>query len=373
MAASPAERAIVLEPVSSSASADLSPRRRTRRFRPRVLLVEPEPELRSELSRGLVGAGFEVVAAPAIEAVLSELEVEPQRMPNLIVAPVEIAHPDDMDGLTLCEHLRASPSTEHIPVFLLAHHESPEDRDRAAGVGADDYLLQPLPVQDLVTLARLKAGRRAFAPAYEAHTARMPLAVMVRALLAGSRSGRVELRDNEGWLAFRHGHVVDASFGGESGLTALRRLLFFGSGAYAVSFADELAQGEPLIDADTYCAQLVPAAERFTALCTLGIPLSARLTVDFKRLADVLRSLPDDVGCAIRLCDGQRTVYSTLLECHLSEVVTLEAITLLYALGVLVPANVIAEREPTPHHVPPFFEPELEEPFSAAFAASAAH
>jgi hypothetical protein len=68
------------------------------------------------------------------------------------------------------------------------------------------------------------------------------------------------------------------------------------------------------------------------------------------------------------------------LECTLPEVTTLEAVTCLYAQGVLVPANVIAERESSPQVIPPFFEPVLaaeeeeeeEEPFSEAFDATGA-
>ncbi|HEY0097024.1 MAG TPA: DNA-binding response regulator, partial [Archangium sp.] len=165
------------------------------------------------------------------------------------------------------------------------------------------------------------------------------------------------------------------SFEGERGLTAIRRMLLFGSGAYAVSFAEVLAEGKLLLNLKIYASLLLPAAERFAALCALGIPLSARLVVDFKRLADVLKSLPDDVGQVIRLFDGQRTVHTALLECGLPEVTTLEVVTLLYAQGVLVPANLIAEREPVPQSIPPFFDPVLssedvsedEEPFSEAF------
>ncbi|WNG46170.1 response regulator [Archangium minus] len=366
-------RATVLEPTPSSASADVSPRRRSTRFRPRVLLVESDKDARASLAMGLVGAGFEVLAAPAIEDILGELG-EGRPLPHLVIAPAE-ASGDGMEGFTLCARLRDDARTEHLPVYLLSRHEAPHHRERADAVRADDYLLHPVPPQVLVSLARLKAGRSAFAPDYEAHTLRMPLAQVLHALLCGSRAGRVELRDNEGWLSFRQGHVVDASFDGERGLIAIRRLLFFGSGAYAVSFGEALAEGKLLLNLKIYASLLMPAAERFSALCSLGIPLSARLTVDFKRLADMLKSLPDDVGQVIRLFDGQRTVHTALLECSLPEVTTLEVVTLLYAQGVLVPANLIAEREPVPQSIPPFFEPVLraeeeEEPFSEAFETS---
>lgn len=366
-------RATVLEPAASSASADVSPRQRSRRFRPRVLLVEADKDARAALALELVGAGFEVLAAPSLEDLVGELS-EGRPLPHLVIVPAE-ASGEGMDGFTFCERLRADARTEHLPVYLLSHHEVPGHRARADAVRADDYLLQPVPSQVLVSLARLKAGRSAFAPAYEAHTVRMPLAQVLHALLCGSRAGRIELRDNEGWLSFRQGHVVDASYEGERGLTAIRRLLLFGSGAYAVSFAEELAGGKLLLNLKIYASLLMPAAERFAALCARGIPLSARLTVDFKRLADVLETLPDDVGQVIRLFDGQRTVHVALLECQMPEVTTLEVVTCLYAQGVLVPANLIAEREPPPQSIPPFFEPVLgtgaeEEPFSEAFEGS---
>jgi CheY-like chemotaxis protein len=351
----------------------LGPRQRSHRFRPSVLLVESDRDTRSALALGLVGAGFEVLAAPAIKDVLGEMG-EGRALPHVVIAPAG-GRGDGLDGFTFCERLRANARTEHLPVYLLSHHEEPRHRERAGAVRADDYLLQPVPPQVMVLLARLKAGRGAFAPAYEAHTACMPLAQVVHALLCGSRAGRIGLRDNEGWLSFRQGHVVDAFFKGERGLTGLRRMLLFGAGTYALSFGNGLAEGKLLLGLKSYASLLLPAAERFAALLSLGIPLSARLTLDFKRLADVLKSLPDDVGRIIRLFDGQRTVLAALLECSLPEVMTLEVVTRLYAQGVLVPASLIAEREPVPQSIPPFFEPVLsseeeEEPFSTAFEAA---
>ena len=257
---------------------------------------------------------------------------------------------------------------------MLFRSETAALRERALAVRADDVLVGALEAQSVVSLVRLKAGRGAFAPVYEAHTARMPLYQMVRALVCGTRSGRVELRDNEGSLVFHRGHVVDASFEGEKGLIALRRLLFFGSGAYAVSFGEPEAgvPGKPLLHPRVFTSLLLPAVERFTALCALGIPLSARLAVDSRRLSDMLYTLPDDVGQVIRLCDGQRTVHTAVLECELPEVTTLEVVTCLYAQGVLVPANFLVERESPCLKAPAFFELGAgadEEPFSDAFAA----
>jgi hypothetical protein len=196
-----------------------------------------------------------------------------------------------------------------------------------------------------VALARLKAGRRSGELSYEAHSARLPLPHIARALLTGARSGRVVLKDCEGFFAFRGGHVVDAGFQGERGVVALRRLLAFGSGVYAVSFGSELHRGSLLMDKAFLCEQVLPGLERFERLREVGVPLAARLTVEFPKLAEYLPSLPDDVIGLVRLFDGRRTVRTVLEECRFTEVVAFEAITRLFALGVLVPACHVEERE----------------------------
>lgn len=363
--------ASLLESAPRVPFADVSPRRRASGLRPRVLLAESRDAVRAALTQEFIGAGFAVLSAPCVEDLLGELEAD--RPPvHLVLVPAGASSEGGLEGLALCERLRAQPRTAALPVFVFSREASPALRERVEAARADELFVQAVAPRSVVSLARLKAGRGAFATAYEAHTGSLPLSQVVQAVLGGVRAGRVELRDNQGWLAFRQGHVVDASYEGERGLIALRRLLFFGSGAYAVSFGEALAEGRPLLNPRVFTSLLLPAVERFTALCALGIPLSARLSVDFKRLSESLSTLPDDVGQVIRLCDGQRTVHATVLECGLPEVTTLEVVTFLYAQGVLVPANFIAEREQPCLQAPPFFEPGCslgEEPFAEAFAA----
>ena len=68
--------ASLLVPAPTAPSADVSPRRRATGFRPRVLLAEPQAEAREALARELVGAGFEVFAAPGVELLLGEQQVD---------------------------------------------------------------------------------------------------------------------------------------------------------------------------------------------------------------------------------------------------------------------------------------------------------
>lgn len=345
-------RATIIEP--SCTAAGLSPRAR-RGKRLRVLLVEPEGQSCTTLGAGLAEAGFEVMVVGSAEDAREELAAATS-LPHLVVAATELP---GVDGFTLCNQLRAELRTAELPVFLIANRREKFHPELAASVGADDYLSRPLAVEDVVALARLKAGRRTSEPEYEAHAARLPLTNIARALLAGTRSGRVVLKDGEGFFAFREGRVVDAGFEGERGVLAFRRLLSFGSGVYGVTFGPELHRGSLLMDLMFLRHQVLPALERFARLCEVGVPLAARLTVDFQRLAEHLSELPDEVVSLVRLFDGRRTVRAALLECRLTEVVAFETVMHLFVLGVLLPACHVEVRE-RGLDTPRFFEPEAE-------------
>jgi two-component system response regulator MprA len=103
------------------------------------------------LDRTLVAEGYLVdVAADGGDA-LAAVE---RRMPDLAV--VDVAMPG-VDGLALCRRLRAKGVD--VPLLLLTARDTVEDRVRGLDAGADDYLVKPFAVPEL--LARLRAlGRR---------------------------------------------------------------------------------------------------------------------------------------------------------------------------------------------------------------------
>ncbi|RJS19253.1 DNA-binding response regulator [Corallococcus sp. H22C18031201] len=313
----------------------------------------------SELASALVAAGFATVEVEGLRDALVLLLGEGP-LPGFVVVDTELV---DGDGFSLCGQLRAEARTAHVPVLLLARREEEFHRDLAGGVGADDYLAEPL-VADVVALARLRAGHRSADAACTSDTSLLPLTHVARALLAGVRSGRVALTDGDGWFAFRHGLLVDAAFHGERGSQAFRRLLCFGAGAYAVVFGPELHKGSFTMDRAFLCEQVLPGLARFDVLRARGLPLAARLTVDFARLARHLPTLPEDVGEVVRLFDGRRTLRAMLLDCRFPEAVAYEAATRLFMLGVLVPACFVEERERVlpGAEAPRLFEPESPEP-----------
>jgi two-component system phosphate regulon response regulator PhoB len=61
----------------------------------------------------------------------------------------------DLDGFTLCRELRRTPATRKLPILMLTARSSEQDRITGLELGADDYLVKPFSVREL--LARVAA------------------------------------------------------------------------------------------------------------------------------------------------------------------------------------------------------------------------
>jgi len=102
--------------------------------RRRVLVVDDSPVVRDLVTEILLGQGFDVVAAPDGAEALALLE---RGAPDLVVTDVEMPN---LDGFGLLARIRER--SLGLPVIMLTTRGSPEDRRRAATLGADAYLIK---------------------------------------------------------------------------------------------------------------------------------------------------------------------------------------------------------------------------------------
>jgi len=113
----------------------------------RLLVVEDEPELAALLRRALERGGFAVDLAPDLAQAEDHLALT-----RYDVVGLDLALPDG-DGLALLRRLRGRGSA--LPVLVLTARDGPEDRVVGLDAGADDYLVKPFHMPEL--LARLRA------------------------------------------------------------------------------------------------------------------------------------------------------------------------------------------------------------------------
>ena len=127
--------------------------------RPRVLVVDDEPQIVRALKVVLREAGFESVpAATAAEA----LDAAAVRPPEAAIVDLVLSAEGEDDGVELTRRLR---EWSEMPILVLSAVGDEEQKVRALEAGADDYITKPFGARELV--ARLQAALRRAAPSEE--------------------------------------------------------------------------------------------------------------------------------------------------------------------------------------------------------------
>jgi two-component system response regulator MprA len=126
--------------------------------RSRLLVVDDDPDVRDSLRRALGYAGYAVATAANGMEALSSLTRAPV---DLVILDVLMPM---LDGLEACRALRERGNA--IPVLLLTARDAIDDRVAGLEAGADDYLVKPFALREL--LARVNALLRRAQPPREA-------------------------------------------------------------------------------------------------------------------------------------------------------------------------------------------------------------
>lgn len=115
-----------------------------------IVVIEDEPNLLDVLRYNLETAGYNVRTAGSGETGLKEIRRDPK--PDMIVLDLMLP---DMDGVEVCRRIRSWEETQSIPVLMLTAKSEEIDRVVGFEVGADDYMVKPFSVREL--LLRIKA------------------------------------------------------------------------------------------------------------------------------------------------------------------------------------------------------------------------
>jgi len=113
----------------------------------RVLIVDDDPAVSGALHRALRLEGYEVSLADDGPKALEEIAIRP---PDAVVLDLGLP---TIDGLDVCRRLRAAG--DDTPVLMLTARDAINDRVQGLDAGADDYLVKPFALAEL--LARLRA------------------------------------------------------------------------------------------------------------------------------------------------------------------------------------------------------------------------
>jgi len=112
--------------------------------KPRILVVDDEPDTLEVVEFNLRQAGFDVTTAQDGEEAIGKART---CLPNLIVLDLMLP---EVDGLEVCKILRHDTNTASIPIVMLTAKAAELDRVLGLELGADDYVTKPFSPRELV-------------------------------------------------------------------------------------------------------------------------------------------------------------------------------------------------------------------------------
>jgi serine/threonine protein kinase/tetratricopeptide (TPR) repeat protein len=120
----------------------------------RLLLVDYDHQILKGIATALRKVGFRVSTAPSVQSAVDALELH---IPDLIISEIELP---DATGFDLLQQVRTIPKWSEIRFVVLTANSRIQQRLRARSLDADDYLVKPLSMKDLVTRIRTLLARR---------------------------------------------------------------------------------------------------------------------------------------------------------------------------------------------------------------------
>jgi CheY-like chemotaxis protein len=297
-----------------------------------ILIVEGDESIRRILDLSLRHAGFAVGLASTNEEAVKRLADGP----DLVIAGAT-----DTDGLALCR--RAKQSGERLPpAVVLISDPGLESKTRGLEAGADDFVVKPIYVQEVVARARALLQRRererlelsAHVPAegaeapfaradrFVSNIADVPLVDLLRAIAAHGKSGVAVITADggaRGEIFFRQGNVVDAEVGRLSGRDALYRLFCWTAGRLEVEWKSIRRKDTIEMRPQDLLMEALRRVDEWRRLLAGLPPLDTIFEVDYRNLAERLADIPDEVNRILRLFDGVRTFLQVIDDCGLPD------------------------------------------------------
>ncbi|MFT6674373.1 MAG: two-component system phosphate regulon response regulator PhoB [Sulfitobacter sp.] len=120
---------------------------------PQILLVEDEPAQREVLAYNLEAEGFAVTRAENGEEAMMLVN---EATPDLVILDWMMPL---MSGIEVCRQLKTREDTRHIPVIMLSARSEEVDTVRGLETGADDYMIKPYSMRELMARARNQLRR----------------------------------------------------------------------------------------------------------------------------------------------------------------------------------------------------------------------
>lgn len=111
--------------------------------KPKIMVIDDEPDIVKLVKISLEMANFEVIEATSGKQALEKVR---EVVPDLFL--LDIMMPE-MNGYEVCEKLKQDPTTKNVPIVMLTAKGQKGDAEQGLRVGADDYIIKPFDPYEL--------------------------------------------------------------------------------------------------------------------------------------------------------------------------------------------------------------------------------
>jgi Tetratricopeptide repeat len=299
--------------------------------KPLIALVGEEVSLPASVLRSaLLAEGFDVAPVPLAHAA--------QQLPGVVAAGINalVIHAAQGDHRlpALLDTKQRVEQLQHIPAVLVALPSQGAKTESGLAERLTDVIEQPTAANDVGVLLRFELAPLVNGTPQLTVEELYP-ARLLRALLSGRRSGKMELLSIGVSIHFRERRVVEVRGASQFGIPALARALATAHGPYSVSFGDVSSTNTPVCDLQELNHTVMPRLERFEKIALTAPALLTFYVAQFKGTVARLNALPKEVKRVFQLFDGSRTLGQALWDSHLEETTALMVALKLMRLSLL--------------------------------------
>jgi DNA-binding response OmpR family regulator len=133
-----------------------------------ILTADDDPQLLRLVARNLELEDYDVLVASDGQQALEQIE---QHAPDLVLLDVMMPR---MDGFTVCQRVREFSA---VPIIIVTARGQDQDKVRGLDLGADDYLIKPFSIEELLARVRAVLRRAQFTASEQTHAMRTTMTI----------------------------------------------------------------------------------------------------------------------------------------------------------------------------------------------------
>jgi CheY-like chemotaxis protein len=194
----------------------------------KVLIVDDNENVLLALEYNLQQAGYLVLKSTSGNDALIIAQSE---NPDIVVS--DVAMPE-MDGIEFCKKLRSIKKFSEVPFIFLTAHGEPEERVKGLRSGADDYIVKPFDIEELITRISILYQKIKKRGTISGNLKELSLADTLQIFELTRKEGKLLINSDyeTGYISFKNGMIMDASFGNVYGEDALIAMLMLDTGQF---------------------------------------------------------------------------------------------------------------------------------------------